>query len=1002
MEDIICPECGSINTFFSKKRNIYVCEDCECEFTNEAKVHGKKVFFSYAHDENEWLVAKLKKDLESQGYDIWIDRSEIKSGEDWRQSITNGLLESIGVISFLSKHSVRVPGVCLDEIRIALSVKGGNIRTVLLEDESSVSVPSTLSSIQWLDMSQWQTIRKNEGQWESWYQEKLSELKVVIDKDDFSSFSGDMSRINDILKVNIADTKEQLLISKPFYGRSWLISTLEAWRKDSVSSKVFLLYGAPGIGKSSFAANQLHYNENALCGFFCEWDKESQKDPRNVAKSIALKISSKLPDFRRLLLSRLKTRGKAFYESLTAPELFEQLLTQPLSELIDGGREKQIIIIDGLDETETNGDNELASILAENAAKLPKWIGLLITSRPEGNIKRAFARFEPFICDPTSSLNEADIREYLSENLQQEIEHLPNRQRVLDSMVKSCDGNFLYASMFVESVKLGSIDVKNMSGYPKGLDAIYVQNFRRAFADRNDYKIPRTILEVIAATDSMPLELLCDVAKVDQYDFITFREKIGSILVESIEYVGPKKEKCCSYSFAHKSVQDWMTDSERSGHYYVDIKSGTKRTVNHFRKIVKKSVIDAENQICGLKEHIDRYVQIHIIDFWKKLEDWPAIEQFLLETDTPLFPYWKCINAFPVSWNMSVLLNALWRNSECTSFFNRLQRLGERKFVSDILEKLKDINGIRAFNNELFETYVDIVHLGGGYKKAVALYEDYLSSFSESEVHTDPTLLHYDIRRIHHSMFFAPVKDLVNESLDLLHHMDQDKTPKDYNEILFLIGGNLGVLSGDFAFAKEWLGKAERFANKIGDKDFQSRAARKKADLLCTDGAFEEAIKLINSYITLDSTPNTRYEIYLLGALAEAYRQMGNYDLAECAYNKLLEITLLKGLTGWQCHAYLGLANLYVGTNSFDFEKSNKSLEMARKIYNKSEQAWGQINSDIVDLRIRQSLGKLNAEEIEASIKVKEYATHLQYAYEVKALDAIINDQPLDYRLLFL
>lgn len=88
MEDIICPECGSENTFFSKKRNIYVCEDCECEFSNEVKNHAKKIFFSYAHDENEWLIAKLKKDLEFLGYDIWIDRSEIKSGEDWRRSIT--------------------------------------------------------------------------------------------------------------------------------------------------------------------------------------------------------------------------------------------------------------------------------------------------------------------------------------------------------------------------------------------------------------------------------------------------------------------------------------------------------------------------------------------------------------------------------------------------------------------------------------------------------------------------------------------------------------------------------------------------------------------------------------------------------------------------------------------------------------------------------------------------------------------------------------------------
>lgn len=134
-----CPGCGSDNIYFSKKRQVYVCEDCELEFAEErSDIQVKTIFFSYAHDENEWLVQKLKVDIEQRGHKVWIDKSEIKSGDDWRQSITEGILSSSGVIAFLSKHSVRIPGVCLDELRIALSVKNGNIKTVLLEDESEV------------------------------------------------------------------------------------------------------------------------------------------------------------------------------------------------------------------------------------------------------------------------------------------------------------------------------------------------------------------------------------------------------------------------------------------------------------------------------------------------------------------------------------------------------------------------------------------------------------------------------------------------------------------------------------------------------------------------------------------------------------------------------------------------------------------------------------------------------------------------------------------------
>ena len=160
---------------------------------------------------------------------------------------------------------------------------------------------------------------------------------------------------------------------------------------------------------------------------------------------------------------------------------------------------------------------------------------------------------------------------------------------------------------------------------------------------------------------------------------------------------------------------------------------------------------------------------------------------------------------------------------------------------------------------------------------------------------------------------------------------------------------------------------------------------------------------MINRFITLDSPLNTRYEIYLLGALAETYRQMGKCSLAESIYNKLLDITLVKGLTGWLCHAYLGLANLHIGSKSFDSEKTNKYLGMAKEIYNKSEQAWGQINSDIVNLRAKRSLGELGEEDMTAAIKIREHASHLQYKYEAKILDDIINNRSTDdYRLLFL
>jgi hypothetical protein len=111
-----------------------------------------KVFLSYGHDANAPLVERIRRDLEVAGHEIWIDTAKIKAGDGWRRSIVDGLSDTHWILGFLSRHSVRDPGVCLDELAIALHAKGGTITTVLVEDETAVATPLSVSHIQWLDM----------------------------------------------------------------------------------------------------------------------------------------------------------------------------------------------------------------------------------------------------------------------------------------------------------------------------------------------------------------------------------------------------------------------------------------------------------------------------------------------------------------------------------------------------------------------------------------------------------------------------------------------------------------------------------------------------------------------------------------------------------------------------------------------------------------------------------------------------------------------------------
>ncbi len=44
-----CPGCGSDNIYFSKKRQVYVCEDCELEFADKNRIFKVKLYFSVTH-----------------------------------------------------------------------------------------------------------------------------------------------------------------------------------------------------------------------------------------------------------------------------------------------------------------------------------------------------------------------------------------------------------------------------------------------------------------------------------------------------------------------------------------------------------------------------------------------------------------------------------------------------------------------------------------------------------------------------------------------------------------------------------------------------------------------------------------------------------------------------------------------------------------------------------------------------------------------------------------
>ena len=547
-----------------------------------------KIFLSYGHDANAPLVLRVKQDLERLGHAPWVDSAQIKGGDDWRRSITDGLLASDAVVAFLSQHSVRDPGVCRDELAIALGVKGGNIVTVLLEDPALVAPPVSLTHIQWLDLSDWRSRHDADGsQFGDWYVRKLDELIQALASK--RGFDGEASWLAERLRPVSSAARIGELLRSGFTGRRWLFEEIEQWRTGMPQQRVLCITGEPGIGKSAIAAWLAHaHSSRVVAAHFCQHDQPDRSEPGQVIRSIAFQIAVRLPDYRRFLIDavqRLERNGGTRRPRATPPagpaaagslpthadlavsgqlasQLFDALLAEPAHFSIDGQRERYIVVIDALDEA----GEELTRLLAQHQDKLPAWLGFLVTSRPqEANIRHHLAALLPHALSADDQRNRGDALEYL----RQWLARLPDldelrRQRLRETLLQASAGNFLYlrlAHRLAESHGIAAL-LEHPDRAPAGLESLYHTFFARQFPDTTRYETDQApLLRLLAASrHAIPLELARAILGIDEERLHKqVLLPLGSLLHSASGAIG----------VYHESVRDWLRDPERSNRYFV-------------------------------------------------------------------------------------------------------------------------------------------------------------------------------------------------------------------------------------------------------------------------------------------------------------------------------------------------------------------------------------------------------------------------------------------------
>ena len=329
--------------------------------------------------------------------------------------------------------------------------------------------------------------------------------------------------------------------------------------------RLFWLKGSPGIGKSAFAAKLVHDANSEVVGFFkCNFQslKSAETSASECIRTLAFQLATRLPDYRIKLL-RGQQLDTETIQKKTADDLFSYLITEPLnrSEKIFESH-RMVLVIDALDEAgrTENGieSNPLAELIHKHAEKLPPWLGIVVTSRPEASLEQLLGpKFQPTIVDGQTAQNLNDIKGFLDTKLDKTIAG-HDRELILQQIIEKSSGTFLYVSRVIKDY-----DITKPDNLPNGIDDLFLQSFKRYFPDLKQYsdKTEKFLRLMVAAPGPLPKELGKEILNWENRDVTLFvTQPMASLL----------REMSVGLVFFHKSIQDWLLDGSRSGVYQVN------------------------------------------------------------------------------------------------------------------------------------------------------------------------------------------------------------------------------------------------------------------------------------------------------------------------------------------------------------------------------------------------------------------------------------------------
>ncbi|CAA7269453.1 unnamed protein product [Cyclocybe aegerita] len=402
-----------------------------------------------------------------------------------------------------------------------------------------------------------------------------------------------------------------------------IIKKIMDWVTAKIDTEAFMLwlYGPAGAGKSAIARTvaELCEEQGLLLASFLFFRTDARRNTmKPLVANLAYRISCVIPAARAHIEATVEADPLILSYSLQ--DQFVRLLFEPLRLLSERGHFSSVplpplIIIDGLDECLDEGSQtSLIRLLFSLTYRYQLPLKFLITSRPEADIKPAFAAISPV---SHLELNDDffpddDIRLFLEDKFREIRSSHPFRSRIpsdwpnemnVDTLVQKASGQFIHASLaarFVDSprhlpnqrleILLDLRPPTNRDLPFAELDNLYTWLLSRVENPPLVLQILGVSIALKGGSSSVSIGNVEYILDLEDGDLIVALTDLGSILRCHL------RKPFGGVQFHHRSFEDFLLNPQRSKEHYVDgRKSHTaiaQRVLRAFRRTGTAIILD--------------------------------------------------------------------------------------------------------------------------------------------------------------------------------------------------------------------------------------------------------------------------------------------------------------------------------------------------------------------------------------------------------------------------